>query len=87
MLIGVQTGPSNKPRRDGVRASWKRWEKDLPGVLICFLVGRKPGDTGDGIGLAKEKLAELDAEAIDGALVQVEKLAREAEAALARRRR
>lgn len=63
MLIGVQTGPANKPRRDGVRASWKRWEKDLPGVLICFLVGRQPGDTGDGVGLAREKLAELDAEA------------------------
>jgi len=63
MLIGVQTGPNNRGRRDGVRASWKRWEKDLPGVLVCFLAGRRFGDTGDGIGLAKERLAELDAEA------------------------
>ena len=55
MLIGVQTGPANKGRRDGVRASWKRWELELPGVLVCFLVGR--------VGLGAAQLAELDAEA------------------------
>jgi len=30
MLIGVQTGPAHLPRRDGVRASWKRFEADAP---------------------------------------------------------
>ena len=54
MLIGVQTGPSNRGRRDGVRASWKRWDQELPGVLVCFLIGR--------VGVSNEQLAELDAE-------------------------
>ena len=53
MLIGVQTGPSHTARREGVRASWKRWERDQPGVLVCFLIGRVGID---------HKLSELDAE-------------------------
>ena len=56
LLIGVQTGPAHAARRDGVRASWKRWESDFQsGVLVCFLIGR--------IGLASETLAAVDAEA------------------------
>ena len=54
LLIGVQTGPAHRGRRDGVRASWKRWERDTPGVLVCFLIGR--------IGVSLETLALLDAE-------------------------
>jgi len=54
LLIGVQTGPFNGARRAGVRSSWKRWEADHPGVLICFLLGR--------IGLRRRTLAALDAE-------------------------
>ena len=54
MLIGVQTAPFNRARRDGVRASWKRWEHDTPGVLVCFLIGR--------LGLSAENLASLDSE-------------------------
>ena len=41
-------------RRDGVRASWKRWDQELPGVLVCFLIGR--------IGVTPTQLAELDDE-------------------------
>ena len=55
LLIGVQTGPFNSARRAGVRASWKRWESEHPGVLVCFLLGR--------LGLRRKTLAELDAEA------------------------
>ena len=40
LLIGVQTGPSHRGRRDGVRDSWKHWEREEQGVLICFLIGR-----------------------------------------------
>jgi hypothetical protein len=54
MLIAVQTGPFNKGRRDGVRASWKRWEADTPGVLVCFLIGR--------VGVSEAVLSALDAE-------------------------
>lgn len=54
MLIGVQTGPTHLGRRNGVRASWKQWEKDTPGVLVCFLIGR--------VGLDTQTLATLDAE-------------------------
>lgn len=54
MLIGVQTGPFNGARRDGIRASWKRWEQDTAGVLVCFLLGR--------VGLPSADLAALDAE-------------------------
>jgi len=59
MLIGVQTGPSHVGRRDGVRASWKRWERDsdMSGVLVCFLIGR--------VGLAPRQLLTLDAEAAE----------------------
>ena len=54
MLIGVQTGPGHLGRRDGVRASWKRWEQG-GGVLVCFLIGR--------VGLQPRQLLTLDAEA------------------------
>jgi hypothetical protein len=54
LLIGVQTGPSNAARRAGVRRSWKRWEDEQPGVLICFLLGR--------LGLRRKALMALDAE-------------------------
>lgn len=54
LLIGVQTGPFNKARRAGVRHSWKRWEAEQPGVLICFLLGR--------VGLRRRTLEALDAE-------------------------
>ena len=56
MLIGVQTGPSNFARRTGVRSSWKRWEAEHPGVLICFLLGR--------LGVSSRTLAELDREGV-----------------------
>ena len=54
LLIGVQTGPFNTARREGVRSSWKRWESEEPGVLICFLMGR--------LGLTTSMLAALDLE-------------------------
>ena len=54
LLIGVQTGPFNTARRFGVRSSWKRWEGEQPGVLVCFLLGR--------LGLKRKTLASLDAE-------------------------
>ena len=40
LLIGVQTGPAHRGRRDGIRRSWKRWEREDGGVLVCFLIGR-----------------------------------------------
>jgi hypothetical protein len=55
LLIGVQTGPSHRGRRDGVRASWKRWERETPGVLVCFLIGR--------VGLSADVLSTVEAEA------------------------
>jgi hypothetical protein len=54
MLIGVQTGPTHRGRRDGIRRSWKRWDQDDSGVLVCFLIGR--------VGIAAEVLAELGEE-------------------------
>ena len=54
LLIGVQTGPFNKARRAGVRSSWKQWQTEQPGVLICFLLGR--------LGIKPKTLAALDAE-------------------------
>ena len=53
MLVGVQTGPAHLGRRDGVRASWKRWENGA-GVLVCFLIGR--------VGVTRRQLLTLDAE-------------------------
>ena len=55
LLIGVQTGPFNFARRAGVRSSWKRWETEQPGVLICFLLGR--------LGVKPKVLKSLDVEA------------------------
>ena len=52
LLIGVQTGPAHRGRRDGVRASWKRCELHTPGVLVCFLIGRQ--------GISAEMLATLE---------------------------
>ena len=63
LLIAVQSGPDNKGRRDGVRNSWKRWDRELPGVLVCFLLGRKQGSGDFGMGITDERLAALDAEA------------------------
>ena len=54
LLIGVQTGPFNAARRAGVRSSWKRWEEEHKGVLVCFLLGR--------LGLPSATLRTLDAE-------------------------
>lgn len=53
LLVGVQTAPLNRARRDAIRSGWMQSAPE--GVLVCFVVGLS--------GIAKSVRRTLDAEA------------------------